>query len=370
MIVSHTLGIYVDSTSLIYPLENRATLEGTLWWGNATMSAGEGEFNNNTAVNGNPRFTCTGTLPGCVLPYHINDDSAAIDAGVTILDDLPDDDVFLNDIDNQLRPSGGGYDIGADEAVTLSFSVWLLPPASTLTAEPGETVTHTHQLRNTGTETDTYALAIDSNQRWATLIGNPEITLGTQASTTIEVRVTVPPEATSGMSDTTHLTALSQDSSQEAQAWDITFAFTGTLETYDVAVGKWADEDTVREGDAIHYSIHVTGSESITQSLAITLSDTLVPTSAIAGWTLPAPCNGDMPSGVITCTWTLEPSSLVLALPVIITASETYSGAVLNIVNVTAPIFEVNLLNNTAQALVFVGVGDTHFVYLPLVMRQ
>ena len=369
IIVSHTLGMQVESTGLPYPLENRATLEGTLWWANVTLSSGDGDIIKQNDVTDEPRFTCAGELPTCLLPYHLAADSAAIDAGVSVLDELPDDDAFLRDIDGQLRPSGAGYDIGADEVVTRTFDVWLLPPLSTLTAAPGEAVTHTHQLLNTGTETDTYALAIDSNQKWATLVGESEITLGTQASTTVEVLVTVPPAATNGMSDTTHLTAISQnDDAREAQAWDATLVFTGTLEIYDVAVGKWADKDNVSGGAPIHYTIHVTRSANITGSLAVTLSDTLVPTSAIAGWDLPAPCNGHLQSGAITCTWTLEPSSLVLALPIVITTSRTHSGVLLNLATVTAPVLDINLRNNTAQALVL--VGEIRSVYLPLVLRR
>lgn len=368
IIVSHTVGVYVASTGLPYPLENRATLEGTLWWGNGANTGGAGQSPSAAEVSGDPRFVCTGNLPDCAQPYHLENDSAALDAGVELTLALPDDDAFLTDIDGQLRPSGAGYDIGADEVVTLALDVWLLPAFSTLPAEPGATVTHTHRLLNTGTQTDTYDLTLDSDSGWATLVGPAALTLRAQTSATVQVRVVIPPGATNGMTDTAQLAATSRaDDDRTAQAVDVTWVVTGTLPFYDVAVSKRADEPSVEGGAAIHYTLLVTKSEELTRALEITLTDTFMPAQAVAAWQFPPACQGVTTTGVVTCTWTLAPSSMQFALPLVVTPSATYSGTLVNVAMVSAPIWDSAPGNNVAQETVYVGrrVG----VYLPLVLR-
>jgi len=368
IIVSHTVGVYVAGTGLPYPLQNRATLEGTLWWGNGANTSGSGQAVSTAEVSGDPRFICTGELPTCVQPYHLEDDSAAVDAGVELTLPLPDDDVFLADIDGQLRPSGAGYDIGADEVVTLTLDVWLLPALSTLPAEPGETVTHTHRLLNTGTQTDTYDLTLENASGWATLIGPAALTLRAQTSATVQVRVAVPQDATGGMTDTVRLAATSQaDADRAVQAVDLTWVVTQTLPFYDVAVDKWADETSVEGGTAIHYTLLVTKSEDITRAVAVTLTDTFAPIWAVAAWQLPSPCQGVTTTGVVTCAWTLAPSSMQFALPLVVTTSAAYSGTLVNVATVRAPVLDAAPGNNVAQAAVYVGRRVN--VYLPLVLR-
>jgi parallel beta-helix repeat protein len=100
ILVSHTTGITVAQGSTV-------TLEATLWgtdtWANGADWGGAGTI-----------FTGTVNLwddPAFVDPeardYHISRDSAAIDTGV--------DAGVVVDLEGDPRPSGAGYDIGADE---------------------------------------------------------------------------------------------------------------------------------------------------------------------------------------------------------------------------------------------------------------
>jgi hypothetical protein len=100
ILVSHTVGIHVNSG-------HTATLEATLWgegnWANITDWGGLGSIYTGTVnIWGPPAFL---TPPDG--RYYIHPGSAAVDAGVNA--------GVTTDIDGQLRPRDGLYDIGADE---------------------------------------------------------------------------------------------------------------------------------------------------------------------------------------------------------------------------------------------------------------
>ncbi len=366
IIASHTLGIYVESTGLVYPLENRATLEGTLWWANASQGGGSGDIDSTHAVEDAPHFICTGEAPMCPTPYHIETTSAAVDAGVELTMDLPDDDAFFVDIDGQLRPSGAGYDIGADEVVTLSFNAWLIPTFSSITATPGEHVTHTHRLLNTGTQTDTYDLTLDSSTGWAELLTPRLITLGTQMSATVHVRVTVPPEATDGLSDSTRISATSHaNPDQTAPALDTTFVVSESLALFDLTIDKETDVDRIDPGTAIPYTLTVTKPEALTETVTVTLTDSAVPTEAIGAWLLPPGCSGVLANGNFTCTWEMAPDTSSATLAMVITSAEAYSGTLINMATVNGSRPDINLVNNFAQATVNVGAPAAGVLLFP-----
>ena len=368
IVVSQTVGVYVDSTGLPSPLENQATLEGTLWWGNESDTAGPGPVVHTTDVYSDPLFVCTGNLPDCLRPYHILTGSAAVDAGVPVALAIPGSDLFV-DIDLQLRPSGKGYDIGADEVVSETFSVWLIPPLSARAVAPGQTVTHTHLLMNTGLETDTYDLEAQSSSGWATLLADTPITLSAQTSATVQLRVSAPPAATNGMSDTTAITATSRaDSDRRARALDVTGVITGDVA--DLSVVKWADVDLIEPGGVVRFTLVVTKSGSLTGTLAVTLTDAVMPPRAVGSWSLPEGCTGVTATGLITCALSLPGGSVPVSesLAMVITATDVYTGLLVNTAEIGAAVIDPDPTNNVAWAMVGMTAGWR--VYLPLVMRN
>lgn len=91
IVVSHTVGITTtDSSAAVLADHN-------LFWSN-----GDDGIRGTNPVDGDPAFVDPDNGD-----YHIGPGSAAVDAGV--------DTVVTTDIDGDSRPSGGGYDIGADE---------------------------------------------------------------------------------------------------------------------------------------------------------------------------------------------------------------------------------------------------------------
>ena len=95
IVASNTVGIAVTG-------HNSVTLNATLWYANADGSlslSGAGAITCTDDYSGDPAFADDG--------YHLTADSAAIDQGVAA--GVP------VDLDGDVRPIGGGYDLGADE---------------------------------------------------------------------------------------------------------------------------------------------------------------------------------------------------------------------------------------------------------------
>ncbi len=76
--------------------------------------------------------------------------------------------------------------------------------------KPGQTVTYTHIVTNTGSYTDTFSIASSSSRGWASVQPNTPITLGPGATATVKVIVTVPANAISGTVESTAVTVTSQ----------------------------------------------------------------------------------------------------------------------------------------------------------------
>ena len=144
IVVSHTVGLYVTEN-------NTATLEATLWgtgaWANETDWAGGGAIVTGTVnVWGDPGFI--DALQG---DFHIGPGSAAIDAGI--------DAGVTADIDNESRPNGGGFDIGADEA---PYPLMIRKDDYPDPVSPGSALTYTITVGNTSEEPLGNVLITDS----------------------------------------------------------------------------------------------------------------------------------------------------------------------------------------------------------------
>ncbi|MCP4426225.1 MAG: hypothetical protein GY803_17175, partial [Chloroflexi bacterium] len=79
------------------------------------------------------------------------------------------------------------------------------------TVIPGEIITFTHVLTNTGDSADTFTLQMLPGSDWAELLPtNPsQVLVELGESRLIEVRVTVPPKAPAGLADTARIQAVS-----------------------------------------------------------------------------------------------------------------------------------------------------------------
>jgi len=226
IVSGHATALFVESSgSSVLP--NKVLMDYTVWWSNTVDTAGGGTINNSHTLAADPCFSSKGTAPGDMTSYHIASNSPAVNTGTQVSLSLPGTDLLV-DIDAQLRPSGQGMDIGADEVVTDPYSVWFVPASMANTVIPGTTVTNQHRLLNSGTQNDTYRLAA-SNTLWTGSISPTNIVLSSQAYTSVTVIVRVPTNAANNSTNLTFVTALSQtDSNRSALALDTTIASTDT----------------------------------------------------------------------------------------------------------------------------------------------
>ncbi len=109
IIADQAVGVSVSDTATM-------TLETTLWgqgdWANTRDWQGPGQIVTGTHnIWGDPDFTCAHV--GCLLPYRIGPNSAAVDAGTQLL--------AASDIDGEPRPAGAATDLGADEHSVASM---------------------------------------------------------------------------------------------------------------------------------------------------------------------------------------------------------------------------------------------------------
>ena len=87
--------------------------------------------------------------------------------------------------------------------------VALSAQGSGLTGQPGETVTHTLELINTGNRTDTFSLGYAGHQ-WDVHLPMLQVTLAAGESRQFSVEITIPANAVNGQFDTASITATSQ----------------------------------------------------------------------------------------------------------------------------------------------------------------
>ena len=119
--------------------------------------------------------------------------------------------------------SGPRAQLRLDEIVFTSQGGVVFAPGYNVQAQPGEVVTFTHTLTNTGNMTDTYLLSPGNDLGWDVQLLNEDwpggtmmlwaLEIGPQTSYTFGVQVTVPMDESSGRVGITTVTATSQTNS-------------------------------------------------------------------------------------------------------------------------------------------------------------
>ena len=100
ILISQTVGISATANQ-------NANLDGVLWFANGANTGGDGAIVVSNPITDNPEFAADG--------YHLLFGSPAVDAGLA--------SAVGTDVDNQPRPFGAGYDLGADELLVVAGTV-------------------------------------------------------------------------------------------------------------------------------------------------------------------------------------------------------------------------------------------------------
>jgi uncharacterized membrane protein len=218
-----------------------------------------------------------------------------------------------------------------------------LEPGSTRNAEPGDVVTYTHILTNSGNHTDTFDLSISSG--WGTLVlGQVTDKLGAGKKETIVVSVTVPNDASDG-SYTTVITAASRaDNSVRDTAEDIT----NVGRVPGVQLGP--DREELTEPETVvtyNHTLTNTGNHTDTFDLAVS-----------PGWA------ALMTSSPITVGQNLTHTFLVsVSVP-----ADAISGTIHTTIITATSRYDDSVLD-TATDTTQVRTGES-YIYLPLVVRN
>ncbi|HHN94300.1 MAG TPA: DUF1565 domain-containing protein, partial [Anaerolineae bacterium] len=217
--------------------------------------------------------------------FHLQPGSPCVDAGD------PHTAVSL-DFEGDPRPIGGEYDIGADEA-TERLGVEFYAHQSAY-GFPGQVLTYTHYLVNTGTQPDTYhiahALVISgTGSDWQ--VGYTSIyTLAPGATAAVPMTIHIATDAVSGTLATVYLTATS-DSSVYSSA--VTSNTTGINRNWGAALAP-AYAQVVDPGTVLTYVHTLTNTGNAPDTFDIAFDSTP------GGWAQVTPDQVTLPSGGTT----------------------------------------------------------------------
>jgi uncharacterized repeat protein (TIGR01451 family) len=269
--------------------------------------------------------------------------------------------------------TGGDTLIGTTFRAKVSSAGALLQPlVSTLTAAPGFVITHSHLLQNVGGLTDTFDLDWTSTTAWASLLTTSPVTLGPSAGVTIQLVAAVPLTASIGGVDLSWITATSRlDPSAQAIARDATTVADEATPLADLVVAKQANASQVHPGESVQFALAITNAGPLTATLPVTLSDSLIPPSAVESWLIPPPCSGQPALGTVTCTPVIPPGPVPVTLTFLITTYEGFTGVLANLTTISSDVIDPNPFNNSAQASVQVGAESLPpYMYFPLVYQR
>jgi uncharacterized repeat protein (TIGR01451 family) len=164
--------------------------------------------------------------------------------------------------------TNAGNDISTVTNTVLYYDLALAPPTRQATGEPGQTVTHTLTLTNTGNVSDSYDVAIAVlGQTWNTYVPAQVGPLNGGQTTTVDVQVEIP---IGGVDDgdwsRTVFTATSQ---ADGRRWARATMTTTVAVTRGVAISPTAASGWGPAGTTLTYTLRVTNTGNVSDTFAL-----------------------------------------------------------------------------------------------------
>ncbi|MDW8069660.1 MAG: S8 family serine peptidase, partial [Anaerolineae bacterium] len=160
------------------------------------------------------------------------------------------------------------YDFYVDTVRVLGYGLTLAPASASGSGRPGERVTYTLSIVNTGDVTDTFSVAVSGNA-WTTTAPATVGPVAPGASATFQVVVTVPSGALAGESDIATVTVTSQgDDRQSAHSTLVTRAG----RAYNLSLTPETATASGNPGTPVVYHLTVTNLGNASDTFTVTVS--------------------------------------------------------------------------------------------------
>lgn len=232
--------VYYDDMSLVEKLLQVCDIPGDVPWLSASPDAGSTLGGQSSQVE--IGFDATGLTPG--------------EYTATLC-------VASNDFFNPVVPVPVTMTVEA-----FAYGVELTPAEAAQSGMPGETVTYTLSLMNTGNYTDTFDVQASGNV-WDVQLPFTSTVLASGESIPLMVEVSVPASALEGDTDAVTVTVTSE-SDPLAMAQSILTTTAEIPPVYGVELAPVEAAQSGAPGEVVTYTLHVTNTGDVTNTFAIT----------------------------------------------------------------------------------------------------